>query len=144
MRVHRPDSFQSHYASHSNPRIPILVGLSCGRCSRNSSWSSCRQRPLRTLAPAHPPNRAAHDASGQSRTSLCPWVQFFAALTSVMSTAHPRVVPELLAYLIFILRANQDLTRGRGRGLPWLFTMQPADSRQSSWAANNGQRSMHP
>lgn len=41
-------------------------------------------------------------------TDIASWTQCFATYTSVMSTAHPKAVPELLAYLIFILRASQD------------------------------------
>ena len=41
-------------------------------------------------------------------TDIATWVQCFATYISVMSTPHPQAVPELLAYLIFILRASQD------------------------------------
>ena len=41
-------------------------------------------------------------------TDIATWLQCFATYTSVMSTSHPKAVPELLAYLLFILQASQD------------------------------------
>ena len=41
-------------------------------------------------------------------TDIATCLQCFATYTSVMSTAHPQAVPELLACLIFILHASQD------------------------------------
>ena len=41
-------------------------------------------------------------------TNIAMWVQCFATYVSVMSKVHPAAVPELLAYLIFILRASHD------------------------------------
>ena len=50
--------------------------------------------------------------------------------TSVMSTAHPQAVPELLAYLIFILRASQDFG-----GVAWV-TYDAAFRQQASIMGN--------
>ena len=48
-------------------------------------------------------------------TDIATWVQCFATYVSVMSTPHPQAVPELLAYLIFVLRASQDFG-----GIAWV------------------------
>ena len=43
------------------------------------------------------------------------WIQCFATYVSVMSMSHPEAVPELLAYLIFILRVRQGFC-----GVAWV------------------------
>ena len=63
-------------------------------------------------------------------TDIATWIQSFSTYTSVMSTAHPRAVPELLAYLIFILRASQDFG-----GVAWV-TYDSAFRRQAFITGN--------
>jgi hypothetical protein len=43
-------------------------------------------------------------------TDINVWLQCYALYTSVLASKHPQAIPELLAYLITILRVNQDFT----------------------------------
>ena len=61
------------------------------------------------------PPRQNNPRCKRAITDIATWIQCFATYVSVMSTPHPQSVPELLAYLIFILRASQDF-----RGLAWV------------------------
>ena len=63
-------------------------------------------------------------------TDVATWVQCFATYVSVLSTPHPQAVPELLAYLIFILRASQDFG-----GVSWV-TYDSAFRRQAFITGN--------
>ena len=54
------------------------------------------------------PPRQNNPRRKRTITDIATWIQCFATYVSVMSTPHPQSVPELLAYLIFILRASQD------------------------------------
>jgi len=63
-------------------------------------------------------------------TDIATWVQCFATYVSVMSSAHPQAVPELLAYLIFVLRASQDFG-----GVAWV-TYDAAFRRQAFITGN--------
>ena len=70
-------------------------------------------------------------------TDIATWLQCFATYTSVMSTSHPQAVPELLAYLIFILRASQDFG-----GVAWVtydaaFRQQAAITGNRQWSRVN-------
>ncbi len=67
-------------------------------------WSSLASKePGTNLAP-----RQSASRHKRAVTDIATWIQCVATYTSVMSTPHPQAVPELLAYLIFILRASQD------------------------------------
>ena len=63
-------------------------------------------------------------------TDIATWVQYFATYVSVMSTPHPQAVPELLAYLIFVLWASQDFG-----GIAWM-TYDAAFRRQAFITGN--------
>ena len=71
-------------------------------------------------------------------TDVATWVQCFAMYTSVMSIAHPGEVPELLAYLIFILRASQDFG-----GMAWV-TYDAAFQRQAFITGNHQWSKVNP
>ena len=47
--------------------------------------------------------------------NILTWVQCFMVYTSVMASKNPETVPELLAYLVCILRNSQDFG-----GLAWV------------------------
>lgn len=63
-------------------------------------------------------------------TDIATWVQCFATYTSVLSGPYPTAVPELLAYLIFILRTSQDFG-----GVAWV-TYDTAFRRQAFITGN--------
>ena len=70
-------------------------------------------------------------------TDIATWLQCFVTYTSVMSTSHLQAVPELLAYLIFILRASQDFG-----GVDWVtydaaFRQQAAITGNRQWLRVN-------
>ena len=67
----------------------------------------------------------------QTVTDIATWIQCFATYVSVMSTVHPHAVPELLAYLIFILQASQDFG-----GVAWV-TYDAAFRRQAFITGNH-------
>ena len=87
-----------------------------------------------TVNPRESASNSVITQSGARRkravTDIATWLQCFATYTSVMSTAHPQAVPELLAYLIFILRASQDFG-----GVAWA-TYDAAFRRQASITSN--------
>ena len=62
----------------------------------------------------------------------------FSTYVSVMSTVHPHAVPELLAYLIFILRASQDFG-----GVAWV-TYNAAFRRQAFITGNHQWSKVNP
>ena len=71
-------------------------------------------------------------------TDIATWIQCFATYISVMSTPHPQAVPELLAYLIFILRASQDFG-----GVAWV-TYDAAFRRQAFITGNQQWSKVNP
>ena len=71
-------------------------------------------------------------------TDIATWVQCFATYISVMSTPHPEAVPELLAYLIFILRVSQDFG-----GVAWV-TYDAAFRRQAFITGNRQWSKVNP
>ena len=71
-------------------------------------------------------------------TDIATWVQCFATYISVMSTPHPEAVPELLAYLIFILRVSQDFG-----GVAWV-TYDAAFRRQANITGNRQWSKVNP
>ena len=71
-------------------------------------------------------------------TDIATWVQCFATYVSVISTPHPQAVPELLAYLIFILRASQDFG-----GVAWV-TYDAAFRRQAFITGNQQWSKVNP
>ena len=75
-------------------------------------------------------SRAASARRKRAVTDIATWVQCFATYISVMSTSHPGAVPELLAYLIFILRVSQDFG-----GVAWV-TYDAAFRRQAFITGN--------
>ena len=75
-------------------------------------------------------SRAASARRKRAVTDIATWVQCFATYISVMSTSHPGAVPELLAYLIFILRVSQDFG-----GVAWV-TYDAAFRRQALITGN--------
>ena len=87
-----------------------------------------------SVNPRETASNAATTQNGARRkravTDIATWLQCFATYTSVMSTAHPQAVPELLAYLIFVLRASQDFG-----GVAWA-TYDAAFRRQASITGN--------
>ena len=65
--------------------------------------------PLTAKEPAADPTvRQGTVRRRRTVMDIATWIQCFATYVSVMSMVHPHAVPELLAYLIFILRASQD------------------------------------
>ncbi len=48
-------------------------------------------------------------------TELNTWMQCFAVYVGVMATRHPEAVPELMAYMVAIIRASEDYS-----GLAWV------------------------
>ena len=70
-------------------------------------------------------------------TDILTWVQCFAVYTSVMASRNPEAVPELLAYLVCILRTSQDFG-----GLAWVnydsaFRRQAAATGNRQWSRVN-------
>ncbi len=53
----------------------------------------------------------------QSRkvTDIITWVQCFSSFVAGMAPAEPQVIPKLMAYLNFVVRASQDY-----KGLSWM------------------------
>lgn len=89
-------------------------------------------------------NLRAETAHGNSRpvakkkvTDIMSWVQCFAVYTSVMASKNPEAVPEMLAYLVCILRTSQDFG-----GLAWVnydsaFRRQAAATGNRQWSRVN-------
>lgn len=70
-------------------------------------------------------------------TDLASWVQCFATYVGVLAGSSPEAVPELMAYLIQIVRVNQDFG-----GLAWVnydlaFRRQAAATGNRSWSKIN-------
>lgn len=70
-------------------------------------------------------------------TNILTWVQCFAVYTSVMAAKHPEATPELMAYLICILRVSQDFG-----GMAWVnydsaFRRQAAATANRQWSRVN-------
>ena len=63
-------------------------------------------------------------------TNIMTWVQCFAMYTSVIAAKHPEATPELMAYLICILRVSQDFG-----GMAWV-NYDSAFCRQAAATAN--------
>ena len=86
------------------------------------------------------PGSSQRSATLQKRrqvTKIHSWVQCFAMYISVMTRTHPEAVPELLAYMIGIVRASQDF-----EGLAWLsydtaFRRQAAATGNRRWSRLN-------
>ena len=97
-------------------------------------WSS--------LVPKDPGPTPAPRQGGLRRkravTDIAAWIQCFATYIIVMSTPHPDAVPELLAYLIFILRASQDFG-----GVAWV-TYDAAFRRQAFITGNRQWSKVNP
>lgn len=91
-------------------------------------WSSATSKEM----DASPNPKQNGSRSKQAITDITTWIQCFATYTSVMSTVHPRAVPELLAYLIFILQASQDFG-----GVSWVT--HDAAFRQQAFITGNQQ-----
>ncbi len=66
------------------------------------------------------------------------WLQSYALYVGVMAGQHPEAVPELMAYLVNILRASQDFT-----GLAWL-TYDAAFRRQAAITGNRQWSRLNP
>ena len=64
-------------------------------------------------------------------TDVNTWVQCFAVYSSVLSRKHPEVVPELLAYMVSIMKAGSEYA-----GLAWA----QYDSAYRRQAASTGNR----
>ena len=77
-----------------------------------------------------PASRAGTHRRKRTVTDIATWVQCFATYTSVLSGPYPDSVPELLAYLIFILRTSQDFG-----GVAWV-TYDAAFRRQAVITGN--------
>ena len=60
-------------------------------------------------------NKQVAPRRGRQVTEIFTWVQCFCTYTSVLSGSSPVAVPELLAYLVTIIRVSQDYT-----GLAWV------------------------
>ncbi len=71
-------------------------------------------------------------------TDIWTWLQSYALYVGVMSGQHPEAVPELMAYLVNILRASQDFT-----GLAWL-TYDAAFRRQAAITGNHQWSRLNP
>ena len=70
-------------------------------------------------------------------TEITAWVQCFAAYIGVLSGTSPDAVPELVAYLIHIVRVSQDF-----RGMAWVkydmaFRCQAATISNRQWSKIN-------
>jgi hypothetical protein len=95
-------------------------------------WSLSPKDLVTNTPPRHNPRRK------RAITDIATWIQCFATYVSVMSTPHPQSVPELLAYLIFILRASQDFG-----GLAWV-TYDAAFRRQAFITGNRQWSKVNP
>ena len=70
-------------------------------------------------------------------TDVNTWVQCFAVYTSVHSRKHPEVVPELLAYMVSIMKAGSKYA-----GLAWVlydsaYRRQAASTENRKWSSVN-------
>ena len=53
--------------------------------------------------------KVAKKSNGRKCTQdICVWLQWFAVFVTVVSARWPKRVPELMAYLIHIIRTNQE------------------------------------
>ena len=97
-------------------------------------WSSLSTKE------AGPSVRPRPAASRRRRavTDIAIWIQCFATYISIMSTSHPGAVPELLAYLIFILRVSQNFG-----GVAWV-TDDTAFQRQAFITGNRQWSTVNP
>ena len=95
-----------------------------------------------TPSPKEPSSSSTMRQSASRRrrvvTDIATWIQCFATYTSMMSTTHPKAVPELLAYLIFILCASQDFG-----GVAWV-TYDAAFRRQAFITGNQQWSKVNP
>ena len=93
-------------------------------------WSSMASKdptPLSAL-------RQGASTRKQAVTDIATWIQCFANYISVMSAPHPVAVPELLAYLIFILRASQEFG-----GVAWVCSLSTSSVHHRKQAVVQGQ-----
>ena len=70
-------------------------------------------------------------------TELNAWLQCFAVYVAVLSAKHPEAIPELLAYMVAIIRACEDFA-----GLAWVrydsaYRRQAAASGNRTWSRIN-------
>ena len=95
--------------------------------------------PLSTKDSSPPEaSRVATPRRRRAVTDIATWIQCFTTYISVTSTLHPQVVPELLAYLTFILRASQDFG-----GVAWV-TYNQAFRRQAYITSNRSWSNVNP
>ena len=95
--------------------------------------------PLTAKEPAADPTvRQGMVRRRRTVTDIATWIQCFATYVSILSTVHPHAVPELLAYLIFILRAIQNF-----RGVAWV-TYGAAFRRQAFITGNHQWSKVNP
>ena len=94
---------------------------------------------LPTATKAEGQANAQPSPSRRSRkvTDLASWVQCFATYVGVLAGSSPEAVPELMAYLIQIVRVNQDFG-----GLAWVnydmaFRRQAAATGNKAWSKIN-------
>ena len=96
-------------------------------------WGSTQSvRPESELTQGHP-----RPVTKKKVTDILSWIQCFAVYTSVMASKNPEAVPELLAYLVCILRTSQDFG-----GLAWVnydsaFRRQAAATGNRHWSRVN-------
>ena len=93
--------------------------------------------PLTTKSEGQPVTQPSPSRRSRKVTDLASWVQCFATYVGVLAGSSPEVVPELMAYLIQIVRVSQDFG-----GLAWVnydlaFRRQAAATGNRSWSKIN-------
>ena len=92
-----------------------------------------------SLKPAEGPSNAQQPPARRPRkvTEITSWVQCFASYVGVLAGSSPDAVPELMAYLIHIVRVSQDFG-----GMAWVnydmaFRRQAATTGNRQWSKIN-------
>ena len=70
-------------------------------------------------------------------TDIVTWLECFAMYVGVMAGAHPKSVPELMAYMITILRASQDFEDPAWITYDLAFRRQAAATNNRQWSRLN-------
>ena len=82
-------------------------------------------------------NRAGANRRKRPITEINVWLQCFAVYVGVMSAKHPEAIPELMAYMVAVIRACEDFS-----GLAWVrydaaYRRQAAASGNRTWSRIN-------
>ena len=76
-------------------------------------------------------NKERRARQGRKVTDLCTWLQCYAIYVAVLGPQEPQVIPDLMAYMGFVIRVSQD-----HEGLGWVRYDSAFRRRQAALSGN--------